>query len=55
MAEQAINVIYALSEHPDTICEEIIRKLAACLIDKEIRQTPIPEDGQDTQTQGARQ
>ncbi|XP_031564431.1 condensin complex subunit 1-like [Actinia tenebrosa] len=51
MAEQAINVIYALSEHPDTICEEIIRKIAVCLIDKETRQSPIPEDGQDTQTQ----
>jgi condensin complex subunit 1 len=27
MAEQAINTIYALCEHPDTLCNEIIKSL----------------------------
>ena len=27
MAEQAINTIYALGEHPDTLCNEIIKHL----------------------------
>lgn len=28
MAEQAINTIYALGEHPDTLCNDIIKNLA---------------------------
>ena len=28
MAEQAINVIYKLAEHPDVICGDIIKKIA---------------------------
>lgn len=32
MAEQAVNLIYRLAEHPDLICADIIRKLAKELI-----------------------
>ena len=28
MAEQAINVIYKLAEHPDIICGDILKRLA---------------------------
>ena len=34
MMEQALNVIYFLAEHPETIAESIIKKIAACLLDK---------------------
>ena len=34
MMEQALNVIYFLAEHPETIAENIIKKLAASLLDK---------------------
>lgn len=34
MMEQALNVIYFLAEHPETIAENIIKKIAACLLDK---------------------
>ena len=34
MVEQALNVIYFLAEHPETIADNIIKKLAACLLDK---------------------
>ena len=30
MAEQAINTIYALGEHPDRLCDEMIKNLAIC-------------------------
>lgn len=52
MAEQAINVIYALSEHPETVSEKIIRQLVTQLIVKQDGQTPEPTDSQDTQTPG---
>jgi len=32
MAEQAINLIYRLAEHPDVICADIIKKQAAALL-----------------------
>ncbi|XP_064610959.1 condensin complex subunit 1-like [Liolophura sinensis] len=32
MAEQAVNVIYRLGEHPDTICSDIIKRLAGEII-----------------------
>ncbi|KAK3726740.1 hypothetical protein QZH41_008305, partial [Actinostola sp. cb2023] len=51
MAEQAINVIYTLSEHPEMVCENIIRKLVTCLIVRKDTQTPEPNDSQDAQTQ----
>ncbi|EDO34797.1 predicted protein, partial [Nematostella vectensis] len=40
MAEQAINVIYALSEHPDAVSETIIRKLATCLSSGKLMSCP---------------
>lgn len=52
MAEQAINVIYSLSEHPETVAENIIRKVITLLIVKD-GQSPLPSDNtQDAQTQG---
>lgn len=32
-SEQAVNTIYALSEHPDTLCGEIVKKLASRIFD----------------------
>ncbi len=32
MAEQACNVIYKLAEHPDIICADIVRQLAAIIM-----------------------
>ena len=34
MMEQALNVIYFLAEHPETITENLIKKIAACLLEK---------------------
>ncbi|XP_032230454.1 condensin complex subunit 1 [Nematostella vectensis] len=51
MAEQAINVIYALSEHPDAVSETIIRKLATCLVEQAGRSTPEPSDNSEEEIQ----
>ena len=32
MAEQAVNVIYKLAEHPDAICGDIVKQLAAIIM-----------------------
>ena len=34
MMEQAINVIYFLSEHPEASAENIIKRIGVCLLDK---------------------
>lgn len=34
MMEQALNVIYFLAEHPERVAGIIIKKIAACLLDK---------------------
>lgn len=34
MMEQALNVIYFLAEHPETIAENILQKMATCLLEK---------------------
>jgi len=49
MAEQALNVIYALSEHPETVGENIIRKLVTQLIVKQDGQTQQQTDGETEQ------
>lgn len=43
--EQAITVIYFLAEHPEAIAEKIIKKIAACLLDK----TTQDKEGQGSQ------
>ena len=42
MAEQAINVVYALAEHPDTVCGAIVKQLLGCIL-----QTKDPSDSQE--------
>ena len=43
MAEQAINTIYALGEHPDVLCGDIIKALTRRIFAK-----PAPEQSQNT-------
>ncbi|KAJ8082013.1 condensin complex non-SMC subunit Cnd1 [Marasmius tenuissimus] len=43
LAEQAINTIYALGQHPDMLCNDIIRKLSVRVF------TPRPKESQETQ------
>ena len=48
MAEQAINVVYFLAEHPDVICGNIVKQLAGCLTQKEDpRDDDATADGQE--------
>ena len=48
MAEQAINVVYFLAEHPDVICGNIVKQLAGCLTQKEDPRDDDPSaDGQE--------
>ena len=47
--EQALNVIYFLAEHPETIAENLIKKIAACLLDKTTQDTVDREAGEETQ------
>ena len=51
MMEQALNVIYFLAEHPETIAENIIKKLASCLLDKSHNHLDTDErsDSQDNE------
>jgi condensin complex subunit 1 len=37
MAEQAINCIYALGEHPDILCNDLIRKLTIRAFGRKVR------------------
>jgi condensin complex subunit 1 len=44
MAEQAINTIYALGEHPDTLCNNIIKNLTRrAFMPRPKEATPVPE------------
>ena len=50
MAEQAINTIYALAEHPDKLCDSIIRKLTIRAFNRGKSSSPKPTadpDGMD--------
>ncbi|KAI9052373.1 hypothetical protein LZ554_003723 [Drepanopeziza brunnea f. sp. 'monogermtubi'] len=51
VAEQAINAIYTLSRHPDTLCSEILRRKTKYVFQKRTEKTPEPEEpqGEDTQ------
>lgn len=48
MAEQAINTIYALGDHPDELCNEIIRNLTRRAFARK-PQPPAPEVQEDEQ------
>ncbi|CZT50059.1 probable YCS4-subunit of condensin protein complex [Rhynchosporium secalis] len=54
VAEQAINAIYTLSKHPDTLCSEILRRKTKFVFQKRTAKTPEREEpeepaGADTQ------
>ena len=48
MMEQALSVIYFLAEHPETIAENIIKKMAACLLEKSENKVDT-DDGTESQ------
>lgn len=48
MAEQAINTIYALGEHPDVLCNDIIKSLTKRVFAKE-RSTPKQRQSQSNE------
>lgn len=45
--EKAITVIYVLAEHPETIAENVIKKIAACLLDKTTQDKEEPRNNQN--------
>lgn len=49
MMEQALNVIYFLAEHPEKIAGIIIKKIAACLLDKATQDKVDTEAGNGSQ------
>ncbi|KAG4430499.1 hypothetical protein IFR05_014023 [Cadophora sp. M221] len=51
VAEQAINAIYTLSKHPDTLCSGILRRKTKYVFQKRTAKTSEPEEpvGEDTQ------
>jgi len=44
VAEQAISAIYTLSNHPDTLCSEILRRKTKHVFQKRTEKTPEPEE-----------
>ncbi|PVH87836.1 hypothetical protein DL98DRAFT_447145 [Cadophora sp. DSE1049] len=53
VAEQAINAIYTLSKHPDTLCSEILRRKTKYVFQKRTAKTPEPEEPASEDTQMA--
>lgn len=49
MMEQALNVVYFLAEHPEKIAENIIKKIAACLLDKTTQDKAASEEEDGSQ------
>lgn len=49
MMEQALNVIYFLAEHPEKIAEKLVKKIAACLLDKTTQDKATSEEEQGSQ------
>jgi condensin complex subunit 1 len=48
LAEQAINTIYALGEHPDALCNDVIKKLTVRVFSRQPREpTEDPDRGDD--------
>jgi len=44
LAEQVINTVYALGEHPDIFCNELIKKLSVRAFTRRQRPAPEPQD-----------
>ncbi|KAI9836158.1 MAG: Condensin complex subunit [Sclerophora amabilis] len=44
VAEQAIGAIYALSNHPDVLCSEIIRRKTRYVFQQRLREPPIEDE-----------
>ncbi|KAH7369679.1 armadillo-type protein [Rhexocercosporidium sp. MPI-PUGE-AT-0058] len=53
VAEQAINAIYTLSKHPDTLCSEILRRKTKYVFQKRTAKTPESEEPASEDTQMA--
>ena len=49
LMEQALNVIYFLAEHPEKIAENLVKKIAACLLDKTTQDKATSEEEQGSQ------
>lgn len=45
LAEQAVKVIYKLSEHPDKICGNLLKQLAQQVINMQSDETQASKDG----------
>ena len=50
MMEQALNVIYFLAEHPETIAESILQKMATCLLEKSDNNTDTEDSPKSCET-----
>lgn len=50
MMEQALNVIYFLAEHPETIAEDILQKMATCLLEKSDNNTDTEDSPKSCET-----
>jgi len=53
MMEQALNVIYFLAEHPETIAENILQKIATCLLEKSDSNTDTEDSPKSRETENA--
>ena len=51
MMEQALNVIYFLAEHPETIAENILQKMATCLLEKSDNNTDTEDSPKSLETE----
>ncbi|KAF8888609.1 non-SMC mitotic condensation complex subunit 1-domain-containing protein [Infundibulicybe gibba] len=47
LAEQAINTVYALGEHPDVLCDDLIKKLTIRTFSREPAPKPNPQSEAD--------
>ncbi|XP_015767731.1 PREDICTED: condensin complex subunit 1-like [Acropora digitifera] len=53
MMEQALNVIYFLAEHPETIAENILQKMATCLLEKSDNYADTEDSPKSRETENA--
>lgn len=54
MMEQALNVIYFLAEHPETIAENILQKMATCLLEKSDNNTDTEDSPKSPETENGK-
>ena len=54
MMEQALNVIYFLAEHPETIAENILQKMATCLLEKSGNNTDTEDSPKSPETENGK-